>query len=186
MKKTILSLFLILCGGCQLFADFQVAKDGIPFAEIIVPAEEPEPVKNAAEAFDSCVAELHPEGIFLHIGAADLQYFSENAAAFDQKYRELIAHIRVSQKKCQIIVVSLGNPDESAVIAEMNSHLKVIAESERCVFGNISTKRVWNPVQTKDVISFVYSTGFMRPLKNNHPIYDMVKILFGFEAGYAV
>ncbi len=49
MKKTILSLFLILCGGCQLFADFQVAKDGIPFAEIIVPAEEPEPVKNAAE-----------------------------------------------------------------------------------------------------------------------------------------
>lgn len=143
-------------------------------------------VKNAAEAFDSCVAELHPEEIFLHIGAADLQYFSENAAAFDQKFRELIAHIRVSQKKCQIIVVSLGNPDESAVIAEMNSHLKVIAESERCVFGNISTKRVWNPVQTKDVISFVYSTGFMRPLKNNHPIYDMVKILFGFEAGYAV
>lgn len=143
-------------------------------------------VNSAADVFDSCIAELHPESLFLHIGVADLQCFAENAAAFDQKYRELIAHIRASQKKCQIVIVSLCNPDESKVIAEMNRHLKVIAESEQCVFGNIATRRVWNPVQTRDVVSFVYSTGFIRPLKNNHPIYDMVKILFGFEAGYAV
>lgn len=141
-------------------------------------------VYTASEYYDTCVAPLNPESVFLHLGAADVNAFEENPSDFDIKYRELIEHIRTLNKKCSIVIISLKNPDESAVITEMNKHLKYIAESERCQYGDISAKRVWNPKETKDVVSFVYSVGFVRPLTNKRPIYDLIKILFGYEPSY--
>lgn len=135
-------------------------------------------INSAIEVYDSCVAELKPESIILHIGMADMEEFSENPSAFDNKYRELIKHIKSIDKKCSVVVVSLKNPEDDADIAEMNKHLKVIAESEQCEYGDIATKRVWNPKETKDVVSFVYSLGFVHPLKNKRPIYDLIRILF--------
>lgn len=141
-------------------------------------------VYTASEYYDTCVAPLNPESVFLHLGAADVNAFEENPSDFDIKYRELIEHIRTLNKKCSIVIISLKNPDESAIITEMNKHLKYIAESERCQYGDISAKRVWNPKETKDVVSFVYSVGFVRPLTNKRPIYDLIKILFGYEPSY--
>lgn len=138
-------------------------------------------VHNAIELYDTCVAPLAPESVLLHIGAADAELFAEHPADFDQKYRELIEHIRSVDPKCSIAIISLKNPDEAANIAEMNKHLKYIAESERCEYGDIAAKRVWNPKETRDVVSFVYSIGFVHPLKNQRPIYDLVKILFCSE-----
>ena len=46
---------------------------------------------------------------------------------------------------------------------------------------DIAEKRVWNPKETKDIVSFVYSTGFIQPLKNRRPIFDLIKILFCYE-----
>lgn len=135
-------------------------------------------VDSAVEVYDACIAKLRPESVLLHMGEADLEAFKTNPAAFDQKYRELISHIKSADKKCQVVVISLRNPMEDANIAEMNKHLKVIAESEQCEFGDIAAKRVWNPKETKDVVSFVYSIGFVHPLKNKRPMYDLVKILF--------
>lgn len=143
-------------------------------------------VQNAVQVYDACVEELKPESILLHIGEADRAFFTEDASAFDRKYRELIGHIRACAKDCRIAVISLQNPGEDAEIAEMNRHLKYIAESEQCEFGDISQRRVWNPRQTRDVVSFVYSTGFVRPLKNRRPLYDLVKILFCFAPSCAV
>ena len=111
-----------------------------------------------------------------------MNFFAEHPAEFDQAYRELIAHIQAADPKCGIVIISLKNPTEEANISEMNKHLRYIAESEQCRYGDIAAKRVWNPKQTKDVVSFVYSMGFVRPLHNKRPIYDLVKILFCCEA----
>lgn len=138
-------------------------------------------VNDAITIYDACIAPLIPETVLLHIGEADLTRFEENSADFDQKYRELITHIRLLNKKCRIAVISLKNYGNAADIAEMNRHLKYIAESEQCEFGDIAAKRIWNPKGTKDVVSFVYDIGFVRPLRNKRPIYDLVRILFCCE-----
>lgn len=135
-------------------------------------------VDTAPQIYDACVAELAPDQLFLHIGAADLASFKEDAAGFDQKYRQLIAQIKTADGDCEVAVISLKNPSKDALITEMNMHLKEIARSEQCQFCDIATDRVWNPKQTKEVVSFVYSVGFVRRLKQNRPLYDLVKILF--------
>lgn len=139
-------------------------------------------VNDVSKIYDTCVAQLNPESVLLHIGNADLKLFEDNSSDFDNKYRELIKHIRTSNSKCDIAIISLKNADDNNNIAEINKHLKYIAESERCEYGDISTKRVWNPKQTKDVVSFVYSIGFVHTLKNKRPIYDLVKILFCYNS----
>lgn len=138
-------------------------------------------ITNALKVYNSCVTSLCPECVLLHIGAADLKLFEEKPSDFDQKYLELVQHIKSSNAKCNIVIISLKNYDENKNISELNKHLKYIAESEQCEFSDISSKRIWNPQQTKDVVSFVYSTGFVRPLGKKRPIYDLVKILFCYE-----
>lgn len=138
-------------------------------------------VTDAATVYESIVAPINPETVLLHIGSADLELFTENPSEFDQRYRNFINYIKFVNKKCRIAVISLRNYNNLAVISEMNKHLKYIAESERCDFGDIAEKRVWNPKETKDIVSFVYSTGFIQPLKNRRPIFDLIKILFCYE-----
>lgn len=135
-------------------------------------------INSAVEMYDSCVASLKPDCVLLHIGDADLDFFKADSSAFDQKYRELVQHIKALDKKCNIAVISLKNPQNLDTVTEFNKHLKYIAESEHCEFEDISTKRVWNPKETKDIVSFVYSTGFVRPLRSQRSVYDLVKILF--------
>lgn len=138
-------------------------------------------IYTAEEIYDACIAPLCPETVLLHIGSANVNDFSQNPSEFDQKYRELIKHLKTSSAKCDIAIIALKNYDNDATVAEINRHLKYIAESEHCEFGDISSKRVWNPKQTKEITSFLYSTGFVRPLKMKRPIYDLVKILFCYE-----
>lgn len=137
--------------------------------------------ENAVALYDTCVAVLQPETVLLHIGESDLKMVSEEPAAFAAQYRELIAEIRAADKHCRIVVVSQKNHTHDACIAKLNKQLGCIAESERCEFADISDKKVWNPKETKEVISFVYDTGFVRPLAHKRPIYDLVKILFCCE-----
>ena len=75
----------------------------------------------------------------------------------------------------------MRNYNNNIQIEEMNRHLKYIAESEECDYGDISNKKVWNPISTMDISSFVYSIGFVHPLKNKHPFYDLIKIFFCYE-----
>lgn len=138
-------------------------------------------VKEAASIYESCISALKPECVLLHIGDEDVTLFETDSSAFDQSYRALVQHVKELAPKCTIGIISLKNPEDSSSVAELNKHLKYIAESERCEFEDISVKRVWNPKETKDVVSFVYSTGFVKPLKNHRSIYDLVKILFCYN-----
>ena len=143
-------------------------------------------VDDAVDYYAGCVAPIHPGRVLLHIGAADVEAFRADAAAFDQKYRQLIQCIRAHDENCAIAIVSLRNPQADADVDEMNRHLKFLAESERCEFGDISARRLWNPNQTKDILSFVYSLGFVRPLPERRSVYDLVKILFCYDDACAV
>ena len=132
----------------------------------------------AAQVYERCVAPLVPETVLLHIGDADTELFAKDPDAFDRNYRELIACVRKGNKKCRIAVVSLKNHNDDPQTEEMNKHLKYIAEAEQCEYGDIAGKRVWNPQGTRDAVSFVYSMGFVHPLRNKRPVYDLVRMLF--------
>ncbi len=139
-------------------------------------------VNNASEFYSAYVSKLIPDAVLLHIGEADLNTFTEDPPEFEKKYRELINTIKTDNKKCSIAVVSLKNADNSDTVSVLNRDLKYIAESEQCEYYDISVKSIRNPGQTKDVISFVYSSGFVRPLKNKRPMYDIVRILFCYNS----
>lgn len=138
-------------------------------------------IDNAFEIYDTCISPINPECILLHIGIADLKSFEENPSDFDQKYLKLIQQIKVSNSICNIVIISLRNCDGSESIDALNKHLRYIADSEQCEYMDISTKWVWNPNQTKDVLSFLHSTGFVLPLKKKRLTYDLVKILYCYE-----
>ena len=135
-------------------------------------------VTKAVSVYEKIVTPLEPATVLIHIGEADLAMFAKNPTEFDNKYMELIKVIKAQNKKCCIAVVSLKNYDNNSQIAEMNKHLKYIADSEKCEYGDISAKKVWNPKASMDAASFVYSIGFVRPLKNKRPLFDLVKMLF--------
>ena len=180
---------LAACGGTVIFGGTEELE--IPLCELkqafelnsdLYNRSIPElSIHTALEIYDSCIAPLYPDTILLHIGAADLKSFDENVSDFDQKYLELIQHIKASNPKCNIVIISLKNYEEAEIVSKLNKHLKYTAQSEQCEYVDISTKRVWNTQQTKDIVSFVYSTGFVRPLKKKRPAYDLVKILFCYE-----
>lgn len=135
-------------------------------------------LKEAELVYDQCVSELEPETILVHIGESDLEFFKENPAKFDALYCGFLKKMKADNKKCHIVVVSLKNYENNSVMTELNRHLQFIAESERCEYADISGKRLWNPKSTKEAVAFVYSLGFVRPLKNKRTTYDLIKVLF--------
>lgn len=139
-------------------------------------------VNEAVSVYKKVVGPLEPETVLIHLGEEDLSTLGVNLTEFDNKYLELIKVIKTQNKKCRIAVISLKNYDNVPQIAELNKHLKYIADSEKCEYGDIATKKVWNPKASMEVASFVYSIGFVHPLKNKRPLYDLVKMLFCYEA----
>ncbi len=135
-------------------------------------------VDNAIGLYDDFVAPLKPQDVYLHIGGADRELFAQDAAAFDQKLSRLLRHIKASDSRCRVALISLKDEQQQP---EMNKHLEAVAKSEQWEFCDISGHRLWNPKQTKDVLSFIYSTGFLRPLNRKRPLYDLVKLLFCCE-----
>ena len=135
-------------------------------------------VVDAKTIYDACVAPIVPETLLLHIGENDIQSFKENAGEFVQRYTQFITHIKSVNETCRIAIVSLRNYENDDVAKELNLQLKYIADSQRCEFADIANPRVWNPKSTMETVSFVYSLGFVRPLKNKRPVYDLVKIFF--------
>ena len=139
-------------------------------------------ITESVSIYKKIIAPLTPETVLIHIGEADLTNFAGNPTEFDNKYLELIKSIKAQNNKSRIAVVSLKNYESDPQIDEMNKHLKYVADSEKCEYGDISARKVWNPKASMDAASFVYSIGFVHPLKNKRPLYDLVKMLFCYEA----
>lgn len=139
-------------------------------------------VTEAIKLYEETIAPIAPETVLLHIGDADVDFFAQNPILFDNKYRNLLNYIKHTNKDCRIAVISLRNHKNDSTITQLNEHLKYIADSEQCEYGDIADKTVWNPKITQDTIAFVHSTGFVRPLRNKRPMYDLVKMIFGVFA----
>ena len=137
-------------------------------------------VRNAALIYAECAAGLQPDCVLLHIGAEDIGFFEHFPTDFDRGLRELIACVRGEDRPRRIAVISLENPDNAPVVKALNKHLRYVAEAERCEFCDISSRRLWNPQATREVVSFVHDLGFMRPLKTKKPLFDIIKILYGY------
>lgn len=135
-------------------------------------------IDDAVEVYKEVIEVLEPSVVLLHLGESDLARFSEKTTIFTDKYRELIQYIKKQAPKCRIAVVSMKNYENDPKIKELNEHLKFIADSEMCEYGDIANRKVWNPKATKDAVSFVYSIGFVHPLKGKRSLYDLVKVLF--------
>ena len=136
---------------------------------------------DAARVYGECVAELYPDTVIVHIGAADVSDFSGNEAAFEKNYRALIGTIREKNKGCRIVIVDLKNHGNDPTVAEINKLLGKIADSEKCAFEDISAKRSWNVKASCETTSLLYDVGFDRPLNIKRPIYNLVRILFCYE-----
>lgn len=142
-------------------------------------------VADAIETFDRSAAALKPDYVLLHLGRADLARFSVDAAGFDRDYRALIGHIRsVCGKGTAIAVVSLDNPNHSAMVVEMNRRLQLIAESERCEFCDVRSMS-WKPAAARETMDFVREVGFMMPLRIKRPVYDVARIFFAYGRAFA-
>ncbi|MBR5565062.1 MAG: hypothetical protein IKW08_02730 [Roseburia sp.] len=138
-------------------------------------------ITDALNTYKEIVAPLAPETVLLHIGEADKTLFIQSSSEFDAKYLALIEFIKKQNKNCRIAVISLTNYNNDPQIEEMNKHLKYIADSEQCEYEDIANKKVWSPKSTMNTASFLYSIGFVHPLKNQRPLYDLVKIMFCYE-----
>lgn len=125
-------------------------------------------LENAIELYDSCVKELLPDTVMIHIGS-NSDYW-ENIADFEQKYIQLINHIKGLNKNVRVVVVSVE--DE-----ETNRHLRNIADSTRTEYQSILHSSLWNPQSIKSVNSFVQSMGIFGS-KRKASAYDLAKIFF--------
>ncbi|MBO5606590.1 MAG: SGNH/GDSL hydrolase family protein [Treponema sp.] len=139
-------------------------------------------VSDAADYFDECIQPLEPESVLLHIGASDVESFRANPGLFDQTYLALISHIKQVNKKIRIAVLSIANPGKSEVIADMNRHLNAIAASERCDFYDTSRVKVWNPEAIRQMNSFLYTQGFVEPLKIKKPLRDVAGLIYSYAS----
>lgn len=138
-------------------------------------------LQNALNYYDEAIAPIAPKCLLLHITQKDFDMFESNNGSFDLQLRLFISYIRDKDKKCKVVIVSLKNFDNDEKIAKFNNHLKDIANSEQCEFGDISTKRVWNPQATKDISHLIYDIGFVRTLNIERPIYDLLKVLYFYN-----
>ena len=135
-------------------------------------------IKNAGEYYSKYVASLKSDGIILQLGKEDRDLFKKNPSQFDSMYLKLIDLIKTNNRNCRLALVSLNNEKNDGTIAEMNNHIKAIAESEQSVFVNLENAKLWNPKAIQSSLDFAYGMG----LNIKKPIYDVAEILFSYAA----
>lgn len=139
-------------------------------------SEEKLSVKQARTFFQDNINAMEPEGIIIHLGDSDMNLFKTNSADFDKYYLTLLAAVKACNKKCRIALVSVNNPNSDKTIAEMNRHIKALADSEKTVFINLDNAKLWNPQAAKASVSFAYGMG----LKVRKPLTDVAEILYSY------
>lgn len=139
-------------------------------------SEEKLSVKQARTFFQDNINAMEPEGIIIHLGDSDMNLFKTNSADFDKYYLTLLAAVKACNKRCRIALVSVNNPNSDKTIAEMNRHIKALADSEKAVFINLDNAKLWNPQAAKASVSFAYGMG----LKIRKPLTDVAEILYSY------
>lgn len=135
-------------------------------------------LRNAKEYYKKYVSELNSDAIILQLGKEDVEFFKGNPALFDTRYLELLSTIKADNKNCRLALVSLNNTLNNAVIAQMNNHIRAIAQSEQGVFVNLENTKLWNPKALQSSLDFAQGMG----LNIKKPVYDIAEILYSYAA----
>lgn len=135
-------------------------------------------LSEAADTYRECAANLEPETVFLHMGEEELKSLAVGTEKLAKDYRMLINAVREGDKKRRVVIVSMKNYDANAETTEFNKQLKYIAESEHCVYCDISEKKTWSPKRTAETMSFIHDIGFVHPLNIKKPVSDLVRMIF--------
>lgn len=138
-------------------------------------------VRNAKTEYMNNVESLDPESVLIHLGDADYSLYNKNPADFDINYLELIFYIKSKNPKCRIGLVGLENANGSAFIDEMNRRIKYIADSEKCVYINLDTAKLWKPNSMKKVFSFISQMGLEKKCNLKKPLSDIAEMIYGYS-----
>ena len=133
-------------------------------------------VKDSLGYFSAYIKPMRPEAMILHIGERDLNLFKANSSEFDSLYIKLIEEIRYTNSKCRLALVSLYNETSNQTVAEMNRHIKAIADSEKCDFIDVENAKLWKPESSKAAIRFAQNMG----LSVKKPLRDIAEILYSY------
>lgn len=133
-------------------------------------------VKEAKAYFEENVSDLKPEGVILHLGDNDISAFQNNAEAFDKNYLSLLAAIKAANKKCRVALVNVNNPKNDKIVAALNSHIKALAASEKCVYVNLENAKLWNPKANLAASAFARNMG----VSVRKPLNDVAEILYSY------
>ncbi len=133
-------------------------------------------VKDSLGYFSAYIKPMRPEAMILHIGERDLNLFKANSSEFDSLYIKLIEEIRYTNSKCRLALVSLYNETSNQTVAEMNRHIKAIADSEKCDFIDVENAKLWKPESAKAAIRFAQNMG----LAVKKPLRDIAEILYSY------
>lgn len=133
-------------------------------------------IKDSLGYFSAYIKPMRPEAMILHIGERDLNLFKANSSEFDSLYIKLIEEIRYTNSKCRLALVSLYNETSNQIVAEMNRHIKAIADSEKCDFIDVENAKLWKPESAKAAIRFAQNMG----LAVKKPLRDIAEILYSY------
>ena len=133
-------------------------------------------IKDSLGYFSAYIKPMRPEAMILHIGDRDLNLFKANSSEFDSLYIKMIEEIRYTNSKCRLALVSLYNETSNQTVAEMNRHIKAIADSEKCDFIDIENAKLWKPESAKAAIRFAQNMG----LAVKKPLRDIAEILYSY------
>lgn len=109
-------------------------------------------IKEAVKAFEMNISKIQPEGLIIHLGQEDEDFFKKSPDEFDNAYMNLIAAAKKVNPKIRLILVSLFNDENNLVINEINRHIKAIADSEECAFLDTDNAKIWNLEATKEIL----------------------------------
>ena len=138
-------------------------------------------LSDAENVYFKCIADIKPDTLFIQFGKDDVGLFISDKEKFTALYRHLLYTIKHHNRKIRIAIISLKNYENDATITELNKELKYIADSEKCDYCDVSVKKSCNPKQIKNISSFIYNLGFVRPVENRRQIYDLSRMFFCFE-----
>lgn len=133
-------------------------------------------IKDSLGYFSAYIKPMRPEAMILHIGDRDLNLFKANSSEFDSLYIKMIEEIRYTNSKCRLALVSLYNETSNQTVAEMNRHIKAIADSEKCDFIDVENAKLWKPESAKAAIRFAQNMG----LAVKKPLRDIAEILYSY------
>lgn len=133
-------------------------------------------IKNAKKVYKENISAIEPAALIIHIGDNDTSFFRTNKDAFDSNYLSLLESIKKENPNMAIALVSVNNPKKDSVIDEMNRHIRLLADSEKCLFVNLENAKLWNPKATKESLDFARAMG----LKAKRPLKNIAEILYSY------